>query len=92
MSRREHIAERIAEAVLKRLQIKKHVEPKDGEKVRAAIRRVLVEDLQAEERLDADARQILLEHTKDIKDSAADYRRLFSLVKGRLARERGFIL
>jgi hypothetical protein len=91
-SRREAIAERIAGAVVKRLQVKKFVETKDGAKALGAVRRVLLEDLQAEERLDAEARQILQEHTKAIRDTAVDYGRLFSLVKGKLARERGFIL
>lgn len=92
MSRREAIAERIAGAVVKRLQVKKFVETKDEAKALGAIRRVLLEDLQAEERLDAEARQILQEHTKAIRDTAVDYGRLLSLVKGKLARERGFIL
>lgn len=92
MSRREGIADRIAEAVLKRLQARKFVEAKDGAKVRTAVRKVLLEDLQAEERLVAEAHQILHEHTGTIKDSAVDYDRLFSMVKSKLARERGFIL
>jgi len=92
MSRREEVADRIAGAIIKRLQVKKFVDAKDEGRARAAVRKVLLENLQAEERLDAEARQILQEHTRAIKDSAVDYRRLFSLVKGRLARERGFIL
>ncbi|MBI4587894.1 MAG: DUF507 family protein [Candidatus Rokubacteria bacterium] len=86
------MAERMAGAVLKRLLAKKLVETKDETKARAAVRKVLLENLQAEERLDAEARQILLEHTKEIKDTPVDYRRLLALVKGKLARERGFIL
>jgi hypothetical protein len=46
----------------------------------------------AEEKLDADARQLLLEHAKAIKDSSADYRQLFGKVREKLARDRGFIL
>ena len=92
MSRREVVAERIAGAVVRRLQLKRFVEPKAEAKALGAVRKVLLENLQAEERLDAEARQILQEHTKAIKDTAVDYRRLLSLVKGKLARERGFIL
>lgn len=92
MSRREEMAGRIAGAVVKRLQVKKLVETKDEARALAAVRKVLLENLQAEERLDAEARQILQEHTKAIKDTAVDYGRLFSLVKGKLARERGFVL
>lgn len=92
MRRRDEMAERMGEAVLKRLVQKKLVEIRDEEAARQAVRRVLLENLQAEERLDAEARQILMEHTKEIRDTAVDYARLFSLVKGKLARERGFIL
>ena len=52
------------------------------------VRRIFVEDLLAE-KLDADARALLLEHAKQIKDSASDYRRLFGLVKTKLAKEQG---
>jgi hypothetical protein len=64
----------------------------DETHVRAAIRRVVVENIAAEEQLDADARKLLLDHAKMIKDSAADYRALLGKVKEKLARERGFIL
>jgi hypothetical protein len=92
MSRREEIADRVATQVIKRLTAKKVVEVKDQGAARAAIRQVLVDNLLAEERLDADARKLLMDHAKAIKDSAADYRALFGKVKEKLARERGFIL
>lgn len=92
MPRREEIADRLAAAVLKRLVVKKLVEAKDEATARAAVRKVVLENLQAEERLDAEARQILMEHTREIRDSAVDYARLLAMVKGKLARERGFIL
>ena len=53
---------------------------------------VVLDNLHAEERLETDARQLLLEHAKAIKDSSADYRQLLGKVKEKLARERGFIL
>jgi len=92
MSRREEIAGRIADAVVKRLTAKKVVEIKDEAGAKTAVRQILVDNLVAEERLDADARKLLLDHAKAIKDSAADYRQLLGKVKEKLARERGFIL
>ena len=82
----------MAGAVVKRLTVRKIVEVKDEAAARAAIRHVVVDNLLAEEKLDADARQLLLEHAKAIRDSAADYRQLLGKVKEKLARERGFIL
>ncbi|TMQ27536.1 MAG: DUF507 family protein [Candidatus Rokuibacteriota bacterium] len=83
----------MADAVVKRLVARKIVEVRGDESaLKGTIRHVLVDNLAAEERLDADARKLLLEHAKMIKDSAADYRQLLGKVKEKLARERGFIL
>jgi hypothetical protein len=82
----------MAEAVVKRLTFKKVVDVKDEAAARAAIRHVLIDNIAAEERLDADARQLLMDHAKMIKDSAADYRALLGKVKEKMARDRGFIL
>lgn len=82
----------MADAVLKRLTARKIVDVKDEPAARAAVRHVILDDLVAEEKLEADARQLLLEHAKAIKESAADYRQLFGKVREKLARERGFIL
>jgi hypothetical protein len=92
MSRRDEIAQRMADAVVKRLTTRKIVEVRDEATARAAIRHVVIANIAAEEQLDADARKLLLDHAKMIKDSAADYRQLLGKVKEKLARERGFIL
>ena len=92
MVRREQIAGRMAEAVVKRLVVRKLAEVRDESRAREVVRRILVEDLQAEEKLDADARALLMDHAKEIKDSVSDYRRLVALVRAKLAKERGFTL
>jgi len=92
MPKRDQIAERMADVVLKRLTTKKVIEVKDEGAARAAIRHVVIDNLLAEEKLEADARQLLLDHAKAIKDSSADYRQLFGKVREKLARDRGFIL
>jgi len=92
MSRREEIAVRMANAIVNRLTARKVVEVREEDVVRAVIRHVVSDNIAAEERLEADARQLLLDHAKMIKDSAADYRQLLGKVKEKLARDRGFIL
>jgi hypothetical protein len=82
----------MAEAVVKRLVVRKLADVRDESRAREVVRRILAEDLLAEEKLDADARALLLDHAKEIKDSASDYRRLFALVRVKLAKERGFTL
>jgi hypothetical protein len=92
MPRREEIALRMADAIVRRLTARKVVEVRDEDVARAVIRHVVSDNIAAEERLEADARQLLLDHAKMIKDSAADYRQLLGKVKEKLARDRGFIL
>ena len=82
----------MAAAVIKRLTLRKVVEIKDEPAARSAIRHVVIDNLQAEERIDAEARQILLTHAKAIKDSSADYRQLLGKVREKLARDKGFVL
>ena len=79
-------------AVVKRLTVRKVAEIKDEHTALAAIRQVVLDNLNAEEQLDADARKLLMDHAKQIKDSAADYRQLLGKVKEKLARERGIVL
>jgi hypothetical protein len=92
MSRRREIADRMAAAVVKRLTVKKIVDVRDEAAARAAVRQVVDDNLTAEERIEADARQLLLTNAKMIRDSGADYRALLGKVKEKIARERGFIL
>ncbi len=92
MPKREAVAERMATQVVKRLAARRVVEVRDEAAARAAVRHVVLDNLLTEERLDEDARRLLLDHAKLIKDSAADYRQLLGKVKEKLARERGFIL
>jgi hypothetical protein len=92
MARRDELAGRMAQAVVKRLATRKLVEVRDEARALDVIRRILAENIQAEEKLEADARSLLMDHAKEIRDSASDYKRIFALVKGKLAKERGFVL
>jgi hypothetical protein len=92
MAKKDEVAGRMAEAVVKRLVVRRLAEVRDEGKAREAVRRIVAENLLAEEKIDADARALLMTHAKEIRDSASDYRRIFTLVKGKLARERGFTL
>ena len=82
----------MAEAVVRRLVVRRLADVKDEGQAREVVRRIVLDNLSLEEKIDADARALLMDHAKEIRDSASDYRRLFTLVKGKLARERGFTL
>ena len=82
----------MADAVVKRLTTRKVLDIKDETAARAAVQHVVMGNLAAEDALDAEARKILLEHAKMMKEQAADYRQLLGKVKEKLARDRGFVL
>jgi hypothetical protein len=92
MRGRDEIAARVSEVILRRLVTRRFVEAKDETRVRKALQRVIVENLETEERLDAEARQLLQDHARDIREKGLDYRQLFSRTKEKLARDRGFVL
>jgi hypothetical protein len=92
MPRRDEVAGRMAEAVVKRLVSRKLAEIKDEVRAREVVRHILSENFLAEEKIDAEVTTLLLENAKLIKESASDYKRLHTMAKTRIARERGFIL
>jgi hypothetical protein len=55
-------------------------------------RRVLVEDLMVEDHLNREVDDILRDHQDEIQHESVDYRRMFQLIKHKLAKERGLIL
>ncbi len=92
MRGREEIAVRFSDAIVKRLVTRKLVEVKDEARVRAALSKLVVENLQAEDQIDTEARQLLQSYARDIREKGLDYRQLFSKTKEKLARDRGFVL
>ena len=92
MRGRDEIAGRIGDVIAKRLIARRFIEAKDEARVRQAIRRVIVDNLVAEEQLDVEARRILQGYARDIRDQGLDYRQLFTKTREKLARDRGFVL
>jgi hypothetical protein len=92
MRGRAEIAGRIGDVIAKRLITRRLIEAKDEVRVRQALQRVIVEDLEAEEQLDSEARRILQGYARDIREKGLDYRQLFAKTKEKLARDRGFVL
>jgi hypothetical protein len=92
MRGRDEIAGRIGEAIAKRLTGRRLIETKDEGRLRQVIQRVIAENLQAEEQLDAEARRMLQGYARDIREKGLNYRQLFAKTKEKLARDRGFVL
>ena len=56
------------------------------------INHAIFEELSVEDRLNAEVRQLLNAYEQDIERGQVDYQRMFTMVKTKLARERGLIL
>jgi hypothetical protein len=84
---------RLSEVVLARLQNEKLVEAPEAKKpIVEALEQAITYELQAEDRLNADVRNVLKTYEKEIERGQIDYQKMFSMVKRQLAKERGVIL
>jgi len=64
----------------------------DDELVAGRLRHALTENLSLEDQLNREVDDILRNHLKEIQRDSVDYRRMFQMVKTKLARERNLIL
>ncbi len=58
----------------------------------AQVDHAIMEELSVEDRLNAEVRQLLKAYEQDIERGHVDYQKMFTMVKSKLARERGIIL
>jgi len=64
----------------------------EEEPVAERLRHALTENLAAEDQLNREVDDILRGHLKEIQRDSVDYRRMFQMVKTKLARERNLVL
>ena len=83
----------ISEAIAVRLQQEGQVAMVGDRKAFVEqINHAIFEELSVEDRLNAEVRKLLNVYEQDIARGHMDYQRMFTLVKSKLARERGIIL
>ncbi len=64
----------------------------DEETVYKRVVRSITEDLRAEDQLDREVESILETHSGTLEEDGIDYRKMFSMIKGKLVRERELII
>ncbi|OGQ57798.1 MAG: hypothetical protein A3J24_02220 [Deltaproteobacteria bacterium RIFCSPLOWO2_02_FULL_53_8] len=64
----------------------------DEHKVVAKISEVMLKDMHAEEDLDREVEKVLEAHSREINSGKLDYKRMFTMIKTKLAKERGIVL
>lgn len=85
--------EKMSGLVLKRLKDRDLIEFKAPEaRVLERITDAVLTDLKAEDGLDREVEEVLKSHTAAIDGQKIDYRKMFSMIKTKLARERGIVL
>lgn len=90
--RKEMIA-RISEKVVDRLLRRETIEiGLSEEALRTRIASIIESDLQIEDQLNEEVKDILRDHQDEMDKDNVDYSRMFTMVKTKLARERNLIL
>jgi hypothetical protein len=83
----------MAESLAGRLQEEGHVELVGERKAFVeTLDQVITHELSAEDRLNAEVRQLLKAYEQQIEQGQVDYHKMFQMVKQKLVRERGIIL
>lgn len=85
--------EKITTMVLEDLKAKKLITFKADETVvLKRMEEILLADLRAEDELDREVEGMIEDHSDTLDSERIDYRRMFNMVKHKLARERGIVL
>lgn len=93
MRLRREIVHYLAHAIARDLTDKGFVEVLEGrETLEEQVRSVITEELLVEERLNDEIKELLRAFSSEFSKGEADYHKMFSMVKRKLAQERGLIL
>ena len=82
----------VARKIVKALTADRRIEVEDEERVVDGIVRVIVEELQVEDRLNEEVREVLVQHMQQMERSDITYSEMFKKVKRELAKQKGIVL
>lgn len=93
MRLRREMVQYLAQAIARDLSTKGCIQMLgEREKVEELVREVITEDLQVEDRLNDEVKELLRAFSNEINKGEADYHKMFTMVKRKLVQERGLIL
>ena len=84
--------EMIAQGLVRKLAESGAASVEHPDEVTQRIMRVVSDDLQVEDKLNEEVREILSKHEFEMRDKGIQYHEMFKIVKQKLARERKLIL
>ena len=82
----------VARKIVKALTADRRIEVDDERRVVDGIAQVIVEELQVEDRLNEEVREVLIQHTQQMDRSDITYSEMFKKVKRELAKQKGIVL
>ena len=82
----------LARKIVKTLAVEEKLAVDDEEAVMAEIGRVITEELEREDRLNDEVREVLVQHSDEMARSNITYTEMFKMVKRKMAKEKGIIL
>jgi len=82
----------IAADIVKKLAEGEMVEVKNTAAVAQRVRQAMVDEITVEDRINEEARQILIQHQEQIRNSGISYQDMFKKVKAQLARDKKLVL
>jgi uncharacterized protein len=93
MRLRREMIQYLAQAIVRDLKDKGFIQMlADREKVEELLREIITEDLQVEDRLNDEVKELLRAFSNEFTRGEADYHKMFTMVKRKLVQERGLIL
>lgn len=87
-----HEIEYIARRIVKTLVAEGKIEVDDDSHVAEGIARTITEEMQKEDRLNEEVREVLSRHSSEMARGDITYTEMFKMVKRKLAKEKGIIL
>lgn len=89
---KERVA-RIAETVLARLEHEGYLELAGERKAAvSALDQAITQELSIEDRLNAEVRELMKAYEAEIEKGRVDYQKMFTMIKNKLAKDRGLVL
>jgi hypothetical protein len=82
----------MAKEVVKRLIASEMIETKTPETIAQYVRKAMADELGVEDRLNEEVREILNQHSEEMRRTGVSYQDMYKKVKGELARQRKLIL
>ncbi len=82
----------IARKIVKTLVAEHRIETESEAQLIEGLTAVITEELQVEDRLNEEVREVLIQHASEMDRSNITYTEMFKMVKRKLAREKGIVL